>query len=112
MRPRGGSILPSNSATYSLRTVRAANCPCKKCIAASCLATTITPDVPLSSRWDDAGPPFAADPLQFRAMVQHGINERIGRVPRSRMHHKAGLLVDDQQVVVFIDDVKGNLLRL
>ena len=46
---------PQTSAMYSFSTSRSWNCRASSSCAASCLATTISPDVPRSSRWTMPG---------------------------------------------------------
>lgn len=45
-------------------------------------------------------------------MVQQGVYQRSRPVTRSRMHDKAGPLVDDDDMIVFKDDVERNILGL
>ena len=65
---------------------------------------------------DDAGPQVAADRGELREMMQQGIDQRsaIARVvgrSRAGMHHHACGLVDDGEVVVFVNDVERNFFR-
>ena len=56
---------------------------------------------------DDTGARHIDD---IRHMVQQGIEQRTVGMPGSRMHHQPGRLVDDQQVLVFVDDIQCNVL--
>ncbi|MNE43920.1 hypothetical protein D3C80_1381190 [compost metagenome] len=62
---------------------------------------------------DDAG---AWDIDDVRYVVQQGIEQRAVGVTGGRVHHQAGWLVDDQDIVVFVDDIQldglGNPLAL
>ena len=40
------------------------------------------------------------------------VDERSVGISRRGMHHKTGRFVDDDQVIVFVHDHKGNILRL
>ncbi len=60
---------------------------------------------------DDARPLLAADPLNIRLITQHGIHERPGSVSRGRMHHHASRFIDNDQVLIFEDDIEGDILR-
>jgi 4-hydroxy-3-methylbut-2-en-1-yl diphosphate synthase IspG/GcpE len=55
----------------------------------------------------------AADPLQaIAAMKQQGIDQRaIGRTG-SRMNHHAHRLVDHDQLVVLVEDIERDILRM
>ena len=45
-------------------------------------------------------------------MGDQRVDQRSGRVARGRMHHEAGRLVDDDDVVVLVDDVERDILAL
>ena len=45
-----------------------------------------------------------------RYVVQQGIEQSAVGMPGSRVHHQAGRLVDDQDVIVFVNDVQGDVL--
>lgn len=61
---------------------------------------------------DDAGPRDAADPGKLPpAVMEQGVDQRSVGVSRRRMDHKAGRLVDDDQMFVFISDGQRNVLR-
>ena len=49
---------------------------------------------------------------QIAQMPGDGIDQRTMEVPHSRMHHQPGRLVDDHQLVILIDDIKWDILRL
>lgn len=62
---------------------------------------------------DDTGPPDAADTLQAVAtMEDQRVDQRTGQVSRRRMHHHAGRFVDHDQMVVFKNDVKRDVLAM
>ena len=44
-------------------------------------------------------------------MPGKSIDQRAMIIPVSRMHHQSGRLVDDHQIGVFINDIKGNIFR-
>ena len=44
-------------------------------------------------------------------MVEEGVDQRAGRVPGSRVHHQIGWFVDHEQVIIFVQDIQGNVLR-
>ena len=53
----------------------------------------------------------AANPAQAAlAMVEEGVDQRAGRVPGSRVYHQIGRFVDHQQVIIFVQDIQGNVL--
>ena len=54
---------------------------------------------------NDPGPFDAADPGQaFSAMGNQRVDQGTGLVSGRRMDHETRRLVDDEQVVVFVDD--------
>ena len=53
----------------------------------------------------------AADARETLNMMQQGIHQRSGGMPRGWMNHHARRLVDDHQVGVFKDDVEGKIFR-
>lgn len=60
---------------------------------------------------DDAGSLDAANAGQAVTTVRDkGVDERACLMPGTRVHDKSGRLVDDDQVFVFIDNIKGNVL--
>ena len=62
----------------------------------------------------DAGARLAADLRKLGEAVQQRVNQRaaiaivVGRA-RAGVHHHAGRLIDDGEVVVFVDDVERNI---
>src|SRR5262249_37723924 len=63
---------------------------------------------------NDAGPKFAADLGKMAETVQQRVDQRatiafVIRGTGTSVHHHAGGLVDDGEVVVFIDNVKRNI---
>ena len=50
---------------------------------------------------NDAGAFFPADTRQCGAMVQQRVDQRVFVVTRARMNGHAGRFVDDDQIVVF-----------
>ena len=60
---------------------------------------------------DDAWPCFASDSGQGGAMVKQSVNERVFGVAGSRMNNKAGRLVQDDEVIVFEQDVERDVFR-
>jgi hypothetical protein len=61
---------------------------------------------------NDAGSFRAADSGKIRAMREQCIHERVPCVTRAGMNDKAGRLVDDNQVFVFMQNFEGDRLRL
>ena len=61
---------------------------------------------------DDSRPQHAADAGQVDAVGEQRVHKCMPRVARRRMHGQAGRLIDNQQVVVFIDDAQGDCFRL
>ena len=61
---------------------------------------------------DDAGARHAADARERRTVVEKRVDERAGEVSRRRMYDEAGRLVDADEIVVFVDDRKGDVLWL
>ena len=60
---------------------------------------------------DDAGPHHAADARQRgAAMGDQRVDQRACVVAGGRMHHHADRLVDDDQVLVFKDDIERDRL--
>ncbi len=57
---------------------------------------------------DDAGPQFTANSPQIRAVIKQAIDQRTAVVSRRRMHHQPRLLVDHNNVIVFIQNIEGN----
>lgn len=45
-------------------------------------------------------------------MGQQRIDQRFVRAARRRMHHHAGRFIDDDKVVIFINHIQRNILRL
>lgn len=43
--------------------------------------------------------------------MQEGIHHRSRPIPRCRMHDEAGLLIEHQEIGVFVENLKGNRLR-
>ena len=73
---RPACTTPQTSAMYSFSTSRSWNCRDSSWCAASFLATTITPDVPRSSRWTMPGPQLAADAAQVGEVVEQRVDQR------------------------------------
>ncbi|ULA59853.1 MAG: hypothetical protein LZF60_160183 [Nitrospira sp.] len=46
-----------------------------------------------------------------RKVMQQGVHQRARPIPRRRMHHEAGLLIEHQQVGVFMENLDGDGLR-
>ena len=44
-----------------------------------------------------------------RYVMQQGIEQSTTGMPCSRVHHQARRLVDDQDVIVFVDDIQGDV---
>ncbi len=62
---------------------------------------------------DDTGALDAANAGQLSlAMVEQGIDERAVWMPRRRMDHQASRFVDDDQMLIFENDIQRNILRL
>lgn len=61
---------------------------------------------------DDAGPLDAADAGELTlAMVEEGVDEGAIWISGGRVDDEADRLVDDDVLVVFVDDIKGDVLR-
>ena len=109
-RPIGASIRrpaitsPQTSATYSFSTSRSRNCRDSSSCAVSCLATTISPDVPAIEPMDDAGPLLAADAAEIVDMMEERVHQRAAGMAGRRMHDHARRLVDDDQIAILVDD--------
>ena len=67
-------------------------------------ATTISPDVPRSSRCTMPGRFSPPMPLRSLDVVQQRVDERAGRMPRRRMDDHSRRLVDDDEVAVLVED--------
>ena len=95
---------------YSFSTSRSWNCRDSSWCAASFFATTITPDVPRSSRCTMPG--RSSPPMPLRSLMWW--SSALTSVPRGvaggRMHDHAGRLVDDDDVGVLIEDLERQLL--
>src|SRR2546430_1016831 len=62
---------------------------------------------------NDAGPRHSANATELAAaMMQQSIDQRMLFIACGRMHHHARTLVDDEQHLVFKNDVQRNLLWL
>ena len=59
---------------------------------------------------DNARPQATADAPQIRAVIKQAIDQCSTVMPRGRMHHQPGLLVDHHDKIVFIQNIKGNRL--
>ena len=116
-RPSGRSMrrrlwtTPQTSATYSLSTSRSWNWRASSWWARSCLATTITPDVPLSSRCTIPGRCSPPMPLRSLDVMEQGVDQRARRVAGARVDDQPGGLVDDDHVGVVEEDVERQILR-
>jgi hypothetical protein len=90
------------------RLSRSWNCRDSSRCAASFLATTITPDVPRSSRCTMPGtqssPPM---PLRSFDVVQQRVHERAVTVARAGMHDQAGGLVHHDQIGILVAGCRG-----
>ena len=99
---------------YVFFTSRRANCSASLRCASSFFATTIRPLVSLSRRWTMPGRISPPTRRQGREMMQERVHQRAAIAlvlggSGARMHHHSGSLVDDGQIVVFVDDVERNL---
>ena len=103
---RPACTTPQTSAMYSFSTSRSWNCRASSWCAASFLATTITPDVPRSSRCTMPGPQLAADAAEIRDVVEQRVDERARRVAGAGMHDHAGRFVQHREVGVLVEDVE------
>ena len=52
------------------------------------------------------------DARQILAMIQQRIHQRAAVIAGSRMHHHAARLIDNHDVIILIDDIQRNILRL
>jgi len=100
------------------RLVAALECPCfqlpgEVLVGGVVLGHHHQPAGVLVESMHNAGPGNAADARQaVPAMGQQGIDQRSVHMPRRRMHYQALLFVDDDQVLIFINDVDGQRLGL
>ena len=81
-------------------------------MGASDLATTITPDVSLSSRWTMPG--RASPPMpdsSSPAWASSGIDQRAVEVARGRVDDQSGRLVEHDEVAVLVQDRQRDGLR-
>jgi len=60
---------------------------------------------------NDARPFFSADTRQCPAVVQQRVDQRVLVATRARMNRHAGRLVDDDQIVVFEENLQWNRFR-
>ncbi len=104
--------VPHTSATYSFSTSRSWNWRASSWWAASFLATTITPEVPLSSRCTMPGRDSPPMPLRSPHVVEQRVDERAGGVTGPGMHDQAGRLVDHHDVGVVVQDRQRQILGL
>jgi hypothetical protein len=82
---------------------------CERLMGAVVLGRDHQPRSVLVQAVHDTGPFHPTDPRQARAaMGDQRIHQCSGCVPGARVHHKPRRLVDDDDVVVLIDDVKLN----
>ena len=52
------------------------------------------------------------DARQILAMIQQRIHQRTAVIAGSRMHHHAARLIDNHDILILIDDIQRNILRL
>ena len=116
-RPIGSSIrrpactTPHTSATYSFSTSRSWNCRESSWCARSFFATTMTPDVPRSSRCTIPGLSSPPMPLRVLHMVKQRVDQRSTVVPRRRVDDHACRLVQHDQVGILVKDPQRKRLR-
>ena len=60
---------------------------------------------------NDAGPQLAVDRRQG-GVVHQGVNQRVVGVAGGRVHHHPLGLIDDEDVIVFVNNVEGDVFRL
>ena len=61
----------------------------------------------------DTGPGLAADRQHAGpAMGDQGVHQRAVEIAGGRMHHQPRLLVDDDQILVFVNHLKRDILAL
>jgi hypothetical protein len=70
------------------------------------LATTITPDVPRSSRWTMPGRTAPPMPLRFGHVMQQRVDQRARRMSGARMHDHPRRLVQHGNVAILIKDIE------
>ena len=62
---------------------------------------------------DDARTHHPVDGAQLRTtVIHHRIHERALRMPRRRMHDHPLRLIHDQHVLILVDDIERDVLRL
>ena len=77
---------PTTTARYCRCTPRADSCATSAVCAGSVRATTMTPEVSLSSRWTM---PARGSADQRRIAMQQRVDQRARRIAGARMHHQA-----------------------
>ena len=60
---------------------------------------------------NDARPQLAADGPDGRTVIQQGIDQSAGRVAGGRVNNHPGRLVEDDQVIIFVEYIQGQRLR-
>jgi len=58
---------------------------------------------------DDPGALFASDAREVRAVVEEGIDQGMSRISHGRMDHQTRGFIDHNQVVVFEEDIQGDV---
>jgi hypothetical protein len=58
---------------------------------------------------DDAGAEFAADALKVGAVMEKGVDERVGEMAGGGVDDQSGGLVEDDEVGVFMEDIQRNV---
>ena len=116
-RPSGASTAkaslataPRTSARYPRSTAWTPNMLLSAAYASSVLATTISPDVPTSSRCTmpgRSGPPAGASGTSH---PEQAVHERPAAPAGGGMRHEAGGLHDHEEVVVLVADRHGRAL--
>ena len=112
MRPASGAIRPSSRATYSFLNRAVLELRLEVAERGVVLCDDDQAGGFLVEAVDDAGAQLAADTFDVRAVVEHGVDERVLGVAGRGMDDHAGRLVYDDDVVVFIDDDERDGLRL
>ena len=120
-RPIGSSTVPSDCTRatvndrriFLLDSTRSANCAESVSCAASLRATAITPEVPLSSRCTMPG--RSSPPMRERLVaipIQEPVHQRGVVLSGAGVDDESGRFVDDHQVVVLVDDLEVDGLRV
>ena len=59
---------------------------------------------------NDAGTLFPADPRQGRAVIQERVDQSVFAMTGARMNNKSRRLINDDQVIIFEENLKRDLL--